>query len=299
MRTSEHLTIGKVYSRAALQEMFSITDNTVKTGIFKPREHNSIWLFVTEKKRPDRTQYQDRLEGDILDWDGQMSGRKDALIIGHQGSGMELLVFYRREVYEFAHAAFRYEGPFEYVSHRGGNPTHFRLRRVLRGSEALERDLQYGVAQTAAAFIERDAAKLRGQGFVSNPEQRKAVERCAMVAAKAYLEDLGFRVEDTSAIKPYDLLARKGGDELFVEVKGTTTAGEEIVLTFNEVEHARQHRTQSVLFILAEVEVHDGSDGPIAVGGTRHVLWPWDVDAGRLAPISYKYCPNADPLRAE
>ncbi len=292
MRTSDHLTIGEVYSRAALREMFAITDATINTGIFQPPEHDSIWLFVTEKKTPDRTQYEDRLDGDLLQWDGQTSGRKDDLIIRHQDRGLEILVFYRHEKYEFADAGFRYEGPFEYVSHQGSNPAHFILRRVVRGAKARDVNLQREVAGTATTFLERDAAKARGQGFVSSPERRKAVERHAMAAAKAYLEGLGFAVEDTSLVKPYDLWARKGADELFVEVKGTTTAGEEIVITFNEVEHARRHKTKSILFILAEVEIHNGADGPVAGGGKQLVVWPWDVDAGRLVPISYYYCPD-------
>lgn len=289
MRTSDRLVIGKIYSRAALREMFEITDATINTGIFQPSGHGSVWLFVTEKKTPDRTQYEDKLDGDVLQWDGQMSGRKDNLIIEHQNRGLEILVFYRREKYEFADAGFRYDGPFEYVSHRGSQPAHFRLRRVSAEPEAEEYGLQREVEEAGATYLEGRAAKARGQGFVSSPELRNAIEWHAMATAKAYLESLGFVVEDTSAARPYDLLARRSDEEIFVEVKGTTTAGDEIILTFNEVEHARRHKTECMLFILADVEVADGPDGPIATGGTRHVQWPWDVDAGQLAPISFKY----------
>ena len=93
MRSSDQLTSGEVYSRATLRETFGITDGTINTGIFQPLEHDSVWLFVTEKKTPDRTQYEDKLEGDILEWDGQMSGRKDDLIISHRERGLEILLF--------------------------------------------------------------------------------------------------------------------------------------------------------------------------------------------------------------
>ncbi len=43
---------------------------TVNTGIFQPQGHDSVWLFVTEHKTPDRTQYVDHLEGDVLRWQG-------------------------------------------------------------------------------------------------------------------------------------------------------------------------------------------------------------------------------------
>ena len=289
MRTSNHLTIGEVHSRARLRKMFNVTDATVNTGIFQPSGHESVWLFVTEKKASDRTQYEDKLEGDILEWDGQTSGRKDDLIRGHRERGLEILVFYRREKYEFPDVGFRYLGAFEYVSHHGSKPAHFRLRRVIRRLEAEEHNLQREVEEAAVTYLERETVKTRGQGFVPSPELRQAVERHAMATAMSYLEGLGFDVEDTSATRPYDLLARSPGEEVFVEVKGTTTAGEEIMLTFNEVEYARRHKTACMLFILADVEVANGPDGPTATGGTRRVLWPWDVDVGQLAPISYKY----------
>ena len=290
MRTSDHLTIGKVYSRAHLREMFNITDATINTGIFQPSGHDAVWLFVTENKTPDRTQYEDKLEGDILEWDGQTFGRKDDLIIRHSERGLEVLLFFRREKYEFPDAGFRYEGPFEYVSHEGSNPTHFRLRRA-RLRDLDEQDFQMQVAETATAFLEREEAERRGQGFLSSPDHRRAVEHHAMETAKCYLEGHDFEVEDTSAVKPYDLVARKPDVEVFVEVKGTTTAGEQVVLTNNEVEHARVHRDQSMLFILYDIQVVDGPDGPAASGGTRRVLWPWDVNAGVLVPISYRYQP--------
>jgi hypothetical protein len=202
---------------------------------------------------------------------------------------LEILVFYRREKYEFPNAGFRYEGPFEYVSHRGTSPAHFTLRRTIQQPEAQERGLQEEAAEGAVAFLERRAAKAAGQGFVSSPERRKAVERHAMAAARRYLEEIGFDIEDTSAERPYDLIARRPGEEIFVEIKGTTGSGEEIILTSNEVEHASAQGRCCMLFILSEVVVVEGTGGPTASGGTRHVLWPWDLETEALSAISYKY----------
>ena len=53
MRTSEHLTVGELYSRKRLQEKFDITDRNLNNGVFIPRGHSSVWLFVTEFKSPD------------------------------------------------------------------------------------------------------------------------------------------------------------------------------------------------------------------------------------------------------
>ena len=110
--------------------MFEITDATVKTGVFRPKGYDSIWLFVTEHKTADRTQYIDLLNGDVLEWQGQTEGRTDALIREHEAQGNELLVFYRKSKSEYPGAGFRYEGRFRCLFHAGGHPTRFTLQRV-------------------------------------------------------------------------------------------------------------------------------------------------------------------------
>jgi hypothetical protein len=130
MKTSSILTVGNVYSRVELADRFGITDATLNTGTFRPPGHDSVWLFVTEKKTPDRTQYNDYLDGNDLSWDGQTAGRKDALVVNHEAEGLELLLCYRESKKEFANYGFRYEGPFRYISHDGSKPSHFLLRRV-------------------------------------------------------------------------------------------------------------------------------------------------------------------------
>ena len=106
--TSERLTRGKIYSRASLSSLFGIRDATIRTGVFRPRGTASVWLFVTERKPNDRTPYLDRLEGDMLHWQGQMAGRTDAWIIEHDARGLEILVFYRESKNEYPGYGFRY-----------------------------------------------------------------------------------------------------------------------------------------------------------------------------------------------
>jgi hypothetical protein len=77
--TSTRLMPEAVYTRDSLRSLFGITDATLNTGVFRPKGTASIWLFVTEEKTADRTQYRDRLEGDTIYWQGQTSGRTDEL----------------------------------------------------------------------------------------------------------------------------------------------------------------------------------------------------------------------------
>jgi len=128
--TSDFLQAGELYSRNQLAEIFEITDATLLTGIFRPKGHDSVWIFITETKTSDRTQYKDRLAGDDLYMDGQTSGRKDNVLIDHESGGLELLLFFRKSKAEHPEYAFRYEGPFAYVSHEGQGPASFHLQRV-------------------------------------------------------------------------------------------------------------------------------------------------------------------------
>lgn len=127
---SSVLVTGQVYTRADLSTVLETKDATIFTGIFHPRNYNSILLFVTEKKAADRTQYSDHLDDNTLHWQGQTSGRTDTLIITHEAQRLELLVFYRVAKNEYPGGGFRYEGSFRYCSHSDGQPTNFVLERI-------------------------------------------------------------------------------------------------------------------------------------------------------------------------
>ena len=122
-----------------------------------------------------------------------------------------------------------------------------------------------------------------------DPKRRKAIELRAMEEAKRHYREKGWSVEDVSAAESYDLRCTRDGDELHVEVKGTTGAGAEVTLTANEVEHARRRRT--ALFVLAHIAVKQADGGePDASGGRPYVLDPWDIgEEGELQPSEYRY----------
>jgi len=159
MKTSAQLQEGEVYSRKELMEIFDIKDATIRTGVFSPKGHDSVWLFVTEQKTPDRTQYIDHLDGDTLHWQGQTEGRTDHLITGHRRDGSELLLFYRRRKNEYPGYGFRYEGVFEYVSHRGSHPTSFVLRK--EHSLAAQIDADLAAAEAESGFFSEGGSNPR------------------------------------------------------------------------------------------------------------------------------------------
>jgi Protein of unknown function DUF262/Protein of unknown function (DUF1524) len=124
------LRAGDVYTRAGLKDLFDIKDATINNGVFRVSDRQEIWLFITEQKQSHVVQYKDELVGDILHWQGQALGRTDDLIVYHKRDGNCLLVFYRKAKAEFPGAGFRLEGRFDYVSHSGGQPANFVLKRA-------------------------------------------------------------------------------------------------------------------------------------------------------------------------
>jgi hypothetical protein len=121
---------GRIYTRVELQRLFSIRDATIKNGVFVVKTRGEIWLFVTEAKQADRVQFDDKLSGSELRWQGQLSGRTDDRIINHRAEANRILVFYRRSKSEHPGAGFRLEGEFEYLSSKGEKPTNFILKRA-------------------------------------------------------------------------------------------------------------------------------------------------------------------------
>jgi len=180
---------GAIYTREALGDLFDIHDATLNTGVFRPKAYHSVWLFVTRDKTPDRTQYKDFLDGDVLHWQGQTSGRTDPMIIEHQQRGLELLLFYREWKYEHEHAGFRYEGRFLYVSHSGSNPTSFILHRVpsdleteatwLEQTEPFDpKDIGDGRTRILREIVRRQGQRSFRQKLLSAYEGRCAISGC-------------------------------------------------------------------------------------------------------------------------
>lgn len=287
IHTLERLKVGNVYTREDLAKLFNIKDAALRNGIFAPKNHDSVWLFVTEKKTKDRTQYKDKLDGQDLYMDGQNFGRTDKYIIESDLRGLDLLLFYRKEIYEYEKAGFKLEGVFRYQSHSGDKPKHFHL--ILKDkNESLSEDLAVSEAVEAV----RTKRTSKGQGISISPVLRRQIELHAMTAATSYFKDLGYNVEDVSSANPYDLLAVRGKSRLYIEVKGTQTAGDTILLTPGEVNFARSNVKSMALFVLHSINVTE-KHGEFTVSGGEHRLFkPWNLNSGELIPVGYSYSPS-------
>jgi hypothetical protein len=101
----------------------------------------------------------------------------------------------------------------------------------------------------------------------------------------------------STAPKGYDLICSRDDEVKHIEVKGTTTDGAEVILTANEVRHARENPC-TALFILSNIAVERAEDGTVtATGGKRHLYDPWRLDDGTLKPLGFRY--QVPGMRAE
>jgi hypothetical protein len=136
-----------------------------------------------------------------------------------------------------------------------------------------------------AAVVE-DVCYHRGQGFCPSPKTRRAIEEFAVLRAKQYYEAQGYDVEVRG--KPYDLRCSKADSVLHVEVKGTTTTGEVVLLTPNEVDFVNEHSSSMALFIVSGLRVSLDHE-PTVSGGTEIEIRPWQIQHERLVPVGYTY----------
>ena len=147
-------------------------------------------------------------------------------------------------------------------------------------------------AEQASEAVKDAAGKVarpgRGQGFQLDQDVKVAVEALAMnTATEFYSLDMGRRGCPWHGKLRPDL---PPGDEVkHVEVKGTTTDGAEVILTPNEVRHAREHPC-TALFVLSNITVERAEDGTVtATGGKQHLYDPWHLDDGTLTPLGFRY----------
>lgn len=127
------------------------------------------------------------------------------------------------------------------------------------------------------------------QGFGLSGSERKAVELRAMSLALDFLKREGFTCEDTSGSESFDIAASRGGENIKVEVKGTTSdLCDSILMTRNEVELHRREKGRTGLIIVSQIRLKRDSESPEAYGGSVEALIDWDIDQWSSEPIAYQ-----------
>jgi hypothetical protein len=147
------------------------------------------------------------------------------------------------------------------------------------------------VADAEDTLAELAGKRPKGQGFLVSPDGRRALEDHAMALADQHYRASGWDVDDVAAHESYDLLCTKPtGEQLHVEVKGTQSDGRQILLTRNEVAHARDVFPNVALFIVARIQLYRDEDEAIrARGGDVIIVEPWQLREDGLSPLAFEY----------
>ncbi|MBI4798981.1 MAG: DUF3883 domain-containing protein [Desulfarculus sp.] len=137
--------------------------------------------------------------------------------------------------------------------------------------------------------LENAGGRNKGQGFNVDQEKKQIIDNYAMEKAISYYRKKGYTVVDNSKTNPYDLYCTNGEDEVYVEVKGTSGDGSQVILTPREVANVKMRKPHTALFVFYGIQVKETNGKLVATGGKPIVIFPWEIDKRHLEPISYWY----------
>jgi hypothetical protein len=119
--------------------------------------------------------------------------------------------------------------------------------------------------------------------------ENKAIEQRAVEVTRAHFDGLHYETTDVGSTESYDIKATKNDQTIKIEVKGTTSDGSDVVLTFNEVELHEDEHPNNAFAIVRHILLDRNGDQPTATGGELVLEMPWELDRDRLQPIAYRY----------
>jgi hypothetical protein len=164
---------------------------------------------------------------------------------------------------------------------------------TIPGSESPEhQDAVAAITQAAG----RDLIGPRRQGRSRLPqEHKKVIEEHAVEVAMKILEKKGFsNIKDVGKNHSYDIAAKLDGIDFYIEVKGTISLGQKVVLTKNEVLLHRQEHPNNALIVVSQIEL-DRSVPPSATGGNVLFISPWTIEDADLEALGYDYRVGTNP----
>ena len=92
----DKIMIGETYSRPSLTNIWGYFGyQALVRGVITPKNDNKIILFVTKEKQDFQEQYANKLDGNILKWEGPTDHFAEERMIKANESGEEIHVFYR------------------------------------------------------------------------------------------------------------------------------------------------------------------------------------------------------------
>ena len=150
-----------------------------------------------------------------------------------------------------------------------------------------------GLASAQKPPVQKRARKgTKGSGGrQQDPAVRRAIERHAVDWTLHYFESEGYEVDDVGNTESYDVYALNDvGDELHIEVKGSSSSSIAVELTDGEVNHWSEEY-ERVLVVVDEISWTKSSEGINTAGGRPRVWRNWELETtdSSLIPIRFRY----------
>ncbi|TRL38004.1 MrcB family domain-containing protein [Rhizobium straminoryzae] len=151
-------------------------------------------------------------------------------------------------------------------------------------------ELEFAIGQEEIVTAMRGRRSGSGQGFGLTADERKAVEVHAMNVVERHFGSQGYVCENKSASRPYDFVLKKDDELIIVEVKGTTSSGDHILMTSNEVAAHEAYFPNNALCLVRDIDLVRQRNGakPVASGGSLTVYHAWDVKSCERKAIAYQ-----------
>ncbi|OKA11905.1 hypothetical protein BS618_26195 [Rhodococcus erythropolis] len=130
---------------------------------------------------------------------------------------------------------------------------------------------------------------MSGQGFQHELDVRLKVETAAQERLMDDFRSRGWQVADTHLGHPYDAVATKDDRVLFLEAKGTQSAGAAVLVTRGEVAHAQAYPGQCFMGIWSGIQFDERGNVHPDSGNFR--VLPFDPGTGQLTVITYEWTP--------
>lgn len=302
------LRIGDSYTSEQLNELLSTKAFKSSAGLLYPNWNGRqlIFLRVTLEKSSDAVNsgwdYHDYFDGALFHWDSQTTQdintpKIQAIVNGNVD--IHLICRITTQGNRGKTNPFVYCGELLFNDYVPGtaNPVHMSftcLDLIGDQPENIELLRQWQPFTTQINLLEdsfETKRSTKSQGYSTDPEYKKAIERRAMDVAREHYEDLGFRVSDTSANHPYDFEIRDQDGMKRVEVKGSSGGLREINVTANEVRHARRTDVVTDLALVSGIAFDRVTN--LASGGVLTVIENWVPTDHQLTATSYRCVVNS------
>lgn len=193
-----------------------------------------------------------------------------------------------RPIEEFSHFPFQINHPnLPECTIRGASTTYLTRfpPQLIRTIPGLDEQIIL-LTQEPVSNYQAQIDSGKNNQWDQDPQRRKAVEKYAEELAISHFEQKGYELLDRPG-KPYDLQLVRNGEELHVEVKGSSTFINTVTLTRNEVIHAEEEKTS--LYVVDDITVDITESGyECSAGRERH--WnSWTPNHAALTPLEFAY----------